>query len=149
VTPVVEEQPEGSSRDMPTVLAGQLRAHGATETELIRFREEHSRLSYYDRFLANQQAVGMQFDPASVQALLELSRQRWADSGESEPEPEPAESEDTEGVSIEQVPSGTIPVVEAWVGSDLARARAALSVERASTDPRPSLIRKLEQLVRG
>lgn len=47
----------------------------------------------------------------------------------------------------EAVPAGTSKEVLAWVGSDKDRARAALTVEQESDEPRKGLTRELEELL--
>ncbi len=46
-----------------------------------------------------------------------------------------------------EVPAGTITEVLAWVGDDQERALAALTVEEAATDPRSTLVAKLNDLL--
>lgn len=59
------------------------------------------------------------------------------------PQPGPAAEAEAE---VGPVPAGTAGDVLAWVGSDPARARAALAAERQRSKPRTSLLAKLEKL---
>jgi hypothetical protein len=155
-------------RELPHVLADRLRQCGATQAELDRLWDEHTKLDYYHRFLANQQVPT---DDASVYALLMLSRDRWATEGASSDEPDepktgPAATEDaaTEGAATDPEPPSPQPVqtklevpayattvaqVLAWVKSDKAKAQAALDAELTSGDVRTSLVRDLRKILEG
>jgi hypothetical protein len=76
--------PAAESAGMPDKLEERLRAVGATDAEMVRLREEHQDLPYYDRFLANQQA-GQFSDDASVFGVLANARAKWK-SEDDDPE---------------------------------------------------------------
>lgn len=63
-------------------------------------------------------------------------------SGASESEPEAAPDD-------EEVPEGTVNATLEWVGDDKDRAQRALDKEKASDDPRVTLIRELEDILDG
>lgn len=154
--------------DLPDQLEHRLRRLGATDAELRRFRAEHEKMDYYHRFVANQHGQGM--DDASVHALLELSRARWAE------QPDEEEDQDTEpgdrdttlgdqgtgsgwgggkdaGPEVPPVPDGPIQSVLDYVNQGptaaevRSRARAALEVEQSkpANEQRQSLITRLEK----
>lgn len=153
------------STEFPDLVEGRLRVLGATDDEIARLREEHEQLDYYDRFVRNQQGEGI--DDASLNAVLVLSRERWAQQDKTAPaveeneedateeeiaSPDDGEAEDSDPqVRTTDVPDATVAKVIEWVNAENTqnRAQAALDKERRSGDPRGSLINQLERIIGG
>lgn len=60
------------------------------------------------------------------------------------PEEQAAPAPEPEDSGSEEVPTGTINEVKAWVGDDKERAQAALDAENAKETPRSTLVDWLE-----
>jgi hypothetical protein len=57
---------------------------------------------------------------------------------------QPVEAAQTEELTV---PEGSIKNVLAWVGDDRTKAQAALDAENATSDPRTTLVTKLEDII--
>src|SRR5690606_30842829 len=81
--------------------------------------------------------------PAAVAPRQVPAAEKPAPAAPTASSPAPADPPPT---GDDTVPDGTAATVLAWVGSDPARARAALAAERQRSKPRTSLLAKLGKL---
>jgi len=79
-------------------------------------------MSVTDPYAAPEEPEAIEANPEVVEANLEAEK------------------------AAEEVPEGSIKDVLAWVGTDATKAQAALDAENKASDPRSSLISKLEAI---
>jgi hypothetical protein len=123
--------------------------YGASERELTRRLAEREQMTLMERFHVDVQAR------AHVGPTIADHRARWgSDRGTREPETAPpveleGDGDEPSDEPVGDVPDGTMADVLGWVGADPSRARAAITAEKARTDPRSSLLARLERIAGG